>query len=129
MIRILNKCSILYFSPDCLSKALLMEEKTSSLKGSQTTLLIFCVILMLFGAVLLFVEYLDKRADMYLLPEGFKGTATIFFNEPSGIPEKREGQQRIFEIPPSGTLHTHKAVISRNGATITISNPMADYGN
>ena len=47
-----------------------------------------------------------KKGCMYMLPDGFKGMATVFFNDPSGKPEKRNGEKRIFEIPASGMLYT-----------------------
>lgn len=69
-------------------------------------LLILTACAVIFGGVILLTGYWGKRTDMYLMPDGFKGTATVFFNDPDGTPEKWDGKRRVFEIPASGILYT-----------------------
>ena len=76
------------------------------MKDSHRIIFILAGILVVFGAIFLFIDYSEKRVDMYMLPVGFNGTATIFFSDPGGIPEKQNGEKRFFEIPSSGVLHT-----------------------
>ncbi|MBN9484561.1 MAG: hypothetical protein J0H46_14495 [Bacteroidetes bacterium] len=86
-----------------------MKNNTASTIGSRRMLLIFGGIITVFIAGFFFTQYSEKRADMYLMPDGFKGTATVFFNDPDGMPEKWDGKRRVFEIPTSGTLYTQSA--------------------
>ncbi|UCJ07456.1 hypothetical protein KTO58_27990 [Chitinophaga pendula] len=76
------------------------------MKDFHRIILILAGVIVVFGAIFLFIDYSEKRADMYILPDGFDGTATIFFSDPGGVPEKQNGQKRFFEIPSSGILHT-----------------------
>lgn len=83
-----------------------MKFKIASTTDNRMILLILIASAVIFGGVILLTGYWEKRADMYLIPDGFKGTATVFFNDPDGIPEKRNGKRRVFEIPASGILYT-----------------------
>jgi len=76
------------------------------MKDSHRIILILAGVIVVLGAIFLFIDYSEERADMYILPDGFDGPATIFFSDPGGIPEKQNGEKRIFEIPSSGILHT-----------------------
>lgn len=83
-----------------------MKSKFFLLKDSYKIPLILTGVVLLFTTAIFMTTYCEKRADIYLLPEGFNGTATVFFNEPAGAPENRSGEKRTFKIPASGTLHT-----------------------
>jgi len=48
----------------------------------------------------------EREPEIYLLPEGFKGSVYIIFNIPKGKPPKYEVGARIYEIPSSGVLMT-----------------------
>lgn len=83
-----------------------MKFKIASTTDNRMILLILTACAVIFGGVILLTGYWEKRADMYLMPDGFKGTATVFFNDPDGTPEKWDGKRRVFEIPASGILYT-----------------------
>lgn len=83
-----------------------MKFKIASTTDNRMILLILIASAVIFGGVILLTGYWEKRADMYLIPDGFKGTATVFFNDPDGTPEKWDGKRRVFEIPASGILYT-----------------------
>lgn len=83
-----------------------MKFKIASTTDNRMILLILTACAVIFGGVILLTGYWGKRADMYLMPDGFKGTATVFFNDPDGTPEKWDGKRRVFEIPASGILYT-----------------------
>lgn len=57
-------------------------------------------------AVLMFGGCKDPEPEDYLLPQGFKGRATIIFNQKSGTPARYEDGRRVYEIPTSGILLT-----------------------
>lgn len=80
--------------------------KNNILKDSHKMPLILTGVIFLLCTAIFIVMYCERRADMYLLPEGFNGTATVFFNDAAGIPDKRSGEKRTFQIPASGTLYT-----------------------
>ncbi len=42
----------------------------------------------------------------YLLPQGFKGRATVIFNQKNGLSEKYKDGRRVYEIPSNGILLT-----------------------
>lgn len=86
-----------------------MKFKIAPIADNHMILLILTACAVIFGGVILLTGYWEKRADMYLMPDGFKGTVTVFFNDPDGMPEKRDGKRRVFEIPTSGTLYTQSA--------------------
>jgi hypothetical protein len=44
--------------------------------------------------------------ETYLLPNRFMGIVTIIFNQKNGMPEKYEGDKRLYEIPDNGILIT-----------------------
>jgi hypothetical protein len=44
--------------------------------------------------------------EIYLLPNQFKGTVFVFFNQPTGKPVKHENGKRVYEIPEGGVLVT-----------------------
>lgn len=67
---------------------------------------VFIIIGIFVAACFLFAYYKEKGADMYIVPSDFKGKATVYFDQPNGIPEKLDGERRVFEIPTSGTLYT-----------------------
>lgn len=46
------------------------------------------------------------KPETYLIPEGFKGRATVIFNQKKGVPSKYENGRRIYEIPANGILLT-----------------------
>lgn len=48
----------------------------------------------------------NPEPEDYLLPEGFKGRATVIFNQKEGVPTKYENGRRIYEIPANGILLT-----------------------
>lgn len=76
------------------------------MKDSYKIPLILTDVVLLFATAIFIMTYCEERADIYLLPKDFNGTATVFFNEPAGTPENRSGEKRTFKIPASGTLHT-----------------------
>lgn len=83
-----------------------MKNKIAFTKDSRQILLIAIIVVVVLGTAFLLMDYWDKKADMYLIPEGFQGTATIYFDQPLGTPEKKDGEKRIFEIPATGILYT-----------------------
>jgi hypothetical protein len=46
------------------------------------------------------------EAETYLIPEGFKGRATVIFNQKEGASPKYENGRRVYEIPANGILLT-----------------------
>jgi hypothetical protein len=76
-------------------------------------------VVLLFATAIFIMTYCEERADIYLLPKDFNGTATVFFNEPAGTPENRSGEKRTFKIPAS-ELYIRKVFIKRSGTTITM---------
>jgi hypothetical protein len=43
-------------------------------------------------------------SEVHVLPVGFKGTVTIFYDVPSGLGLRVEGGARLFDIPSTGVL-------------------------
>lgn len=86
-----------------------MKLKIAPITDNRMILLILTACAVIFSGVLLLTGYWANRADIYLMPDGFKGTVTVFFNDPDGMPEKWVGKRRVFEIPASGTLCTQSA--------------------
>ena len=48
----------------------------------------------------------NPEPEDYLLPEGFKGRATVIFNQKEGASPKYENGKRVYEIPANGILLT-----------------------
>lgn len=86
-----------------------MKYRIASITDNRMILLILTAVAVIVGVAFIMTGYWAKRADMYLMPDGFKGTVTVFFNDPSGKPERRDGERRVFEIPASGTLYTQSS--------------------
>jgi hypothetical protein len=49
---------------------------------------------------------------IYLVPTEYMGNIYIFHNVPDGVPLKREGRARIYEIPKDGILRSQSQEIS-----------------
>lgn len=49
---------------------------------------------------------------IYLMPDGYMGNVYIFHNVPDGVPLKREGRARVYEIPKDGILRSQSSEIS-----------------
>ena len=49
---------------------------------------------------------------IYLIPADYMGNVYIFHNVPDGVPLKREGRARIYEIPKDGILRSQSPEIS-----------------
>ena len=67
-------------------------------------------LLMIVGTPLSFVlvTFLESvgEGEIVLLPPAFTGPVVILFDQAMGAPPKREGRERVYEIPPSGVLRT-----------------------
>jgi hypothetical protein len=46
------------------------------------------------------------KPEIHLIPQGFVGHVTLYFDAPNGLPEKWEGNTRLYEIPINGQLYT-----------------------
>ena len=57
-------------------------------------------------SLFLFVNCSKTENTVTLIPEGYKGTVKIWFNQANGFKEKYEGEKRIYEIPENGILKT-----------------------
>ena len=44
--------------------------------------------------------------EVHLIPVGLEGPVLIIFSDPNGVPEKREGRARRYDIPESGVFRT-----------------------
>lgn len=44
--------------------------------------------------------------EIHLIPAGYMGNVYIFHNVPDGVPLKREGRARVYEIPEDGILRS-----------------------
>lgn len=70
-----------------------MKYKIASITDNRMILLILAAVAVIVGVAFILTGYWAKRADMYLMPGGFKGTVTVFFNVPSGKPERQWGKE------------------------------------
>jgi len=48
----------------------------------------------------------NPEPETYLIPDGFKGTVNVIFNQTKGEPPRYENGRRIYEIPANGILLT-----------------------
>jgi hypothetical protein len=48
----------------------------------------------------------QQQAEIYLIPQGFKGKVNIIFNQDKGVGPKYEDGKRLYEIPITGVLLT-----------------------
>ncbi len=44
--------------------------------------------------------------ERYLIPENYKGSVMVIFNQKDGEKEEYEGRRRLYRIPPTGVLFT-----------------------
>jgi hypothetical protein len=44
------------------------------------------------------------QPEVHLIPQGFVGHVTLYFDVPNGSPKKRDGNALLYEIPASGKL-------------------------
>jgi len=52
-------------------------------------------------------SYLTRpERETYLIPEGYKGTVLVIFNQPDGEKPEYENSRRIYRIPATGVLFT-----------------------
>jgi len=52
-------------------------------------------------------SYLTRpEKETYLIPEGYKGTVLVIFNQPDGEKPEHEDDRRIYRIPQTGILFT-----------------------
>lgn len=49
---------------------------------------------------------------IYLIPAEYMGNVYIFHNVPDGVPLKREGRARVYEVPKDGILRSQSLEIS-----------------
>ena len=68
------------------------------------TLIVVVVGLYLFSFVSSYLTRPEK--ETYLIPEGYKGTVLVIFNQPNGEKPEYEDGRRIYRIPQSGVLFT-----------------------
>lgn len=59
-----------------------------------------------FLATYLLFEISSSSKDIFLIPKGFTGQVTIYYDRPNGQEEEYEGEWRIYKIPQSGVLET-----------------------
>ncbi len=68
------------------------------------TLIVVVIGLYLFSFVSSYLTRPEK--ETYLIPEGYKGTVLVIFNQPNGEKPEYEDGRRIYRIPQSGVLFT-----------------------
>jgi hypothetical protein len=83
-----------------------MKNDLNSKPDIRLIISVIIIIAIFVAGSFLFAYNKQKNADMYIVPNDFKGKASVYFNQPAGTPEKVDGEKRIFEIPASGTLYT-----------------------
>jgi hypothetical protein len=54
--------------------------------------------------------------EIYLIPEGFRGTVIVFFDQPDGQLVQYENNSRVYKIPPSGYI---KSRFKKNGGCMS----------
>jgi hypothetical protein len=77
-------------------------------------LLFGTVSLLLINFTLLGCSFGQQIAEpvIYLIPAGYMGNVYIFHNVADGVPLKREGSARVYEIPKDGILRSQSPEIS-----------------
>ena len=68
------------------------------------TLIVVVVVLYLFSFVSSYLTRPEK--ETYLIPEGYKGTVLVIFNQLNGEKPEYEDGRRIYRIPQTGVLFT-----------------------
>jgi len=48
----------------------------------------------------------EAENTIRLIPEGYKGSVLIIFNQEDGLPKEYEGDKRVYRIPKNGILKT-----------------------
>ena len=90
-------------------KPLYMKKQHFSELSPPMIAVIVIGIILFFIGIIWITSYWNKESDMYLMPYGYKGQVTIFYNQTDGVPEKLDGERRIFEIPTTGVLYTQSS--------------------
>lgn len=66
--------------------------------------------LLTIGIPLVFVGYSFYNSfttpERYLIPESYRGSVLVIFNQKDGQKKEYEGRRRIYKIPPTGVLFT-----------------------
>ena len=62
--------------------------------------------IIIFLSFTLFINCKKSKNTITLIPENYKGTIKIWFNQKKGIEEKYENDKRVYEIPKNGILKT-----------------------
>lgn len=77
-----------------------------SIKKSKNVFSLKGLIVLLSSLMVGCVKVSEKEAEIYLLPENYKGSVYIIFNVLKGEEAKYEHGARVYEIPASGVLLT-----------------------
>ncbi len=85
--------------------AVLMLLSLLSLSGAVQGMLAVLPLLA-FGA---FTWYSSASANVFLIPEGYKGRVLIVHSCEDGVEKEFEGMRRVYRIPASGVLKTQFA--------------------
>lgn len=83
-----------------------MKKQHGSGLSPQMIAVIVIGIVFLFIGIIWLTSYWNRESDIYLMPYGYRGQVTVFYNQTNGVPEKSDGHRRIFEIPATGILYT-----------------------
>lgn len=70
--------------------------------------------------IVLYILYLVNRPsdDTFLIPEDFRGTVYVYYDQPHGVPQEYEHGRRLYRIPGDGILLTQ---LSIKGGVIDLS--------
>lgn len=97
----------LLFLDWCLRKQTEKPKTTKIILGLLSfpmTLIVVVVGMYLFSFVSSYLTRPEK--ETYLIPEGYKGTVLVIFNQPDGEKPEYEDGRRIYRIPQTGVLFT-----------------------
>jgi len=64
------------------------------------------IVLIPFLVTYLLFNISSPSKDIFLIPKGFTGQVTIYYDRPNGQKEEHEGNWRIYKIPQNGILET-----------------------
>jgi len=64
------------------------------------------IVLIPFITTYILFDISSASNDTFLIPKGFTGQVTIYYDRPNGQQEEYEGKWRIYRVPISGNLET-----------------------
>ena len=93
------------------------------LKNLTTWWQVFISLIPFIVAYILF-DISSPSKDIFLIPKGFTGQVSIYYDQPNGKNEEFERSWRIYRIPTNGQLKTH---FKLKGHSINLSNAKYFY--